>query len=156
MTRDRAPSNLIVSEFMTPAPHCIGVDQTLELAAERMAELHVRHMPVRDGGQLVGVLSDRDIALIRAVVADRVGHMTVEEAMTAVPYCVLPDTPVAEVARHMATRKLGCALVVDKNERIEGVFTTTDALELLANVLDDSMPEPRTKSRLQSIDVPSR
>jgi acetoin utilization protein AcuB len=142
MKGDRSKAELTVSDVMTPGPHCIGVDQSLERAAARMAELYVRHLPVLEGGQLVGVVSERDIALIRSVVRGQDDQLTVEEAMTAVPYCVSPDSPVAEVARHMASRKLGSAIVIDQG-KIAGVFTTTDALQVLASILDDSSREPR-------------
>jgi len=137
---------LTVTECMTPSPHCIGLDQTLDLAAERMAELGVRHLPVLEGGQLVGMLSERDIALIRSVVPDQLGRMTVEEGMSGVPYCVEPSTPLRDVARHMALRKLGSAVVAEHG-RVLGVFTTTDALQVLASLLDDALPAVTTKSR---------
>ncbi len=142
----RAPS---VAALMTPAPHCIGADQTLALAAERMSELRVHHLPVLAGGELMGVVSDRDVALVRAVAPDQMGQLRVEEAMTAVPYCVAPGTPVAEVARHMALRKLGSAIVVEQG-KILGVFTTTDALRALAEVLEGDFAHSRS-SRSEAI-----
>jgi acetoin utilization protein AcuB len=153
MSQDRQQPILTVAELMTSGPHCIGVDQTLELAAERMAELHVRHLPVLAGGELMGIISERDIALVRSVAPDQIGAMKVEEAMTAVPYCVPPEMPVAEVARHMALRKLGSAIVV-QHDKILGVFTTTDALHVLADLLEDGLPKPRNQSRTESLSVP--
>lgn len=124
-----------VAEHMTAAPHCIGLDQPLDLAAERMTQLGVRHMPVLDGGQLVGMLSERDISLLRSAAPERVVELRVEEAMSGVPYCVEPATPLGDVARHMAVRKLGSAVVVEHG-RVIGVFTTTDALQVLAALLE--------------------
>jgi acetoin utilization protein AcuB len=155
MKKNQATAALPVSKVMTTGPHCIGADQTLALAASRMTELHIGHLPVLEGGQLLGVVSERDIALIRSVVPDQIEHITVEEAMTAVPYCVSPETPVAEVARHMAMRKLGSAIVMEHG-RIAGVFSATDALRVLAAVLDEGVPEPRTESRIESIRPPPR
>jgi acetoin utilization protein AcuB len=126
---------------MTPSRHSIGAHQSLELAALRMAELRVGHLPVLDAGQPVGMLSDRDIALIRSVLPGQVARITVEEAMSGVPYCVTPDTSVAEAARHMALRKLGSALVVEQGHAV-GVFTTADALALLAELLEAKASEP--------------
>jgi acetoin utilization protein AcuB len=146
MSAERA---VTVAELMTAGPHCIGADQTLTRAAERMAALHVRHLPVLAGGELVGMLSERDIALVRAIAPNQMVEMTVEEAMTAVPYCVPPDTALSEVARHLAARKLGSAIVVDRG-KILGVFTTTDALQALADLLQDALPHdgaPTTPSR---------
>jgi acetoin utilization protein AcuB len=140
----------MVSEAMTAGAHCIGADQAIALAASHMAEWHIRHLPVLEGGQLVGVLSERDIALLRSVVPDQAEQMSVEEAMTGVPYCVAPDAPLAEVAHHMALRKLGSAIVMDHG-KIAGVFTTTDALELLATMLQEGVPESIKKRRSQPL-----
>ncbi|MGD8858448.1 MAG: CBS domain-containing protein [Myxococcales bacterium] len=124
---------------MAPAPHTISMDRTLESAAHRMDELGVRHLPVVDGDRLVGVISERDIALVDAVDRTELKDLTVEQAMTGVPYCVSLDTPIADVARHMASRKLGSAVVVE-GSRILGVFTTTNALEALSRALDTASP----------------
>jgi len=134
-----------VAEHMTAAPHSIGMDQSLDLAAERMSQLGVRHLPVLDGGQLVGLVSERDIALLRSVAPERAVELSVEEAMSAVPYCVEPATPLGDVARHMALRKLGSAVVAEHG-RVLGVFTTTDALQVLAALLE-STPEPEHRGR---------
>lgn len=147
---------LRVSEFMTRQLHCIGADLTLAAAADRMAKLRVQQMPVLHSGRLVGVLSSRNIALIRSIESDRFGRSTVEEAMTAVPYCVTAEMPVTEVARHMASRKLDSAVVIDSSGNVEGVFTSTDALEMLANVLEDGVPAVAQKSRTRSISAAHR
>lgn len=133
MTKPHA--SITVADHMTAAPHCIGMDQPLDRAAERMIELGVRHLPVLEGGQLVGLLSERDIALLRSVAPRQLVELKVEEAMSGVPYCVEPATPLCDVARHMALRKLGSAVVAEHG-RVVGVFTTTDALEVLAALLE--------------------
>ena len=65
-----------VREWMTPDPHTIGPDVEWEEAARTMERLRVRHLPVLDGGQIVGVVSFRQLMARRAeylnrVVADR-------------------------------------------------------------------------------------
>jgi CBS domain-containing protein len=55
--------------------------------------------------------------------------------MTPNPFVVPPDAPLNQVARAMARRKIGSAIVVD-GERVAGVFTTTDALLALVNALE--------------------
>jgi acetoin utilization protein AcuB len=136
------PESLTVGRFMSPSPHCVGSDQTIALAADKMTELGVRHLPVLEGGQLVGVVSERDLALIAAVVPDELTELTVQEAMTGVPYCVEPETSVAEAAGHMALHKLGSALVT-RNGKVIGIFTVTDALEVLSELLGTGTLEPR-------------
>jgi CBS domain-containing protein len=50
-----------VADYMTDRPVTVGHDEDLEVAARRMTELGVRHLPVVDRGRLIGVLSMRDL-----------------------------------------------------------------------------------------------
>jgi CBS domain-containing protein len=51
-----------------------------------------------------------------------------------VPYTVNPDTPLCDVARAMADHKYGCALVIEPGGKLVGLFSTIDALHVLAGV----------------------
>lgn len=53
-----------VSEFMTKTPHGIEPNETLTNARKRMQDLKVRHLPVRSGGKVVGVLTERDLYVL--------------------------------------------------------------------------------------------
>ena len=74
-----------IMKHMTPAPHSIGSDQTIATAARMMNEHHIRHLPVLNGGRLLGILTDRDIKLIETFRDVDATKITVEEAMAATP-----------------------------------------------------------------------
>jgi acetoin utilization protein AcuB len=120
-----------IADCMTRAPHSIGVEQSLETAHTMMRTHGIRHLPVLAGGKLVGLLSQRDLYLIETL--DRLDTKTVrvDEAMSQEAYVVEPSEPLASVAATMAEKKLGCAVVMDHG-KVVGVFTTVDALRLLA------------------------
>jgi len=115
---------------MTPSPLTIGRDQTLATAHDLMHAHDIRHLPVLDGGVLVGIVTDRDLHLVESLAGTDPKSTLVEEAMTPDPYIVAADTPLRDVAKHMLEHKYGCAVVVDRG-RVAGIFTTTDALRLL-------------------------
>jgi CBS domain-containing protein len=59
------PVTTRVADYMTDRPVTVAPDDDLAVAAERMADLGVRHLPVVDGGRLLGVLSMRDLLVSR-------------------------------------------------------------------------------------------
>ena len=123
-----------IRRFMTPSPHAIGHDQPLKLARERMQQFGIRHLPVLDAGVLVGVISERDIALLGAISPQHAEDTTVEEAMSAEPYAVAPSDSTVDVVAHMAEHKYDCAVVIE-HSKVAGVFTTHDAISLLSRLL---------------------
>jgi len=121
-----------ISKYMTAAPFTIGKDDTLAKALESMREHHIRHLPVVHGGKLVGLLSDRDLKLLRTLRGVDPNSQTVEDAMTPGVYAVQAPTPLDKVAAEMAEHKYGSAVVLE-GEKIAGIFTTVDALVALAD-----------------------
>jgi acetoin utilization protein AcuB len=119
-------------DVMTPSPHTVGKSQPLAVAHARMRALGVRHLPVLDGGKLVGLLSQRDLYLIETLGGTDPKETFVFEAMTIDVLVASPDAKLADVARTMKTRKCGSAVIVDKGH-VAGIFTTTDALGLIAS-----------------------
>jgi acetoin utilization protein AcuB len=122
-----------VGSYMTKAPLTIGAEQTLKTARQLMSQHHVRHLPVLHGGDLVGVLSDREVQSLEALPGSSL--LTVEEAMVPDAYVTPPDAPLDAVAGEMARRRLGSAIVVDGSD-VVGVFTAVDAFRALADALN--------------------
>jgi CBS domain-containing protein len=61
LAEEANPAMIPVSDYMTPAPEVLGPDSELADAAHVMLELGIRHLPVVRSGQVVGVLSMRDV-----------------------------------------------------------------------------------------------
>lgn len=132
-------SNLIpVRQYMTPMPETIDEDTSLSDAKDRMFTLGVHHLPVLHEGNLTGILSHRDIAVAESLTDTSPTKIPVRQIMTAVVFSCGPNAHVEAVAREMAAHHYGCALVVDPDHptKIVGVFTTTDALRALADIID--------------------
>ena len=124
-----------MSRYMTRQPWTIRKDAKMSQAHELMRAHRIRHLPVLEGGKLVGIVSDRDLHLIETLPDSDPDEVTVEEAMTEEVYAVGLDDPVDAVADRMAARKYGCAVVVNRRGAVEGIFTTVDAMQVLADVL---------------------
>lgn len=123
-----------VSKYMTTLPHTVGAEQPLSKALKMMNEYRVRHLPVLQGGQLVGILSERDIRLVEGFKDVDPEKVSVDEAYTPDPFIVSPQSPLTDVCSEMAAHKYGCALVLD-NKKLVGIFTWVDALNALNNLM---------------------
>lgn len=125
-----------IEQFMTPAPYTIGADQTLETAMEMMHVYGVRHLPVRDGGKLVGIVSERDLDKRESAHDSRRLYTPVRDVMVPAPFSVSPETPFADVVRAMSQERYGSVLVVH-GENVVGIFTTVDAARVLADFVEN-------------------
>ena len=121
-----------IADFMTPMPHTVGSEQTITFAQQLMSKYEIRHLPVLHGGELYGIVSDRDLGMVAGLNEVNPDNTTVEEAMTQEAYTVSQDTPLFDVLRAMLDHKYGSAIVVD-GMKIVGILTTHDALQLLVD-----------------------
>lgn len=138
-----------IKHFMTDAPHAIGHDQNLKLAHEKMLQWGIRHLPVLDGGVLVGVLSERDFALLQAISPKSVEEATVEDAMSTEPYVVEPSASLESVTAQMAEHQYACAVVME-HHKVLGVYTPFDALSLLSSLLHDAKDDAQVTRVLKA------
>ena len=121
---------------MTPFPYAVQRSSKLGEARLLMQEHQVRHLPVVDGHALVGVLTDRDVKLFLGpeLGSPDPSSAIVEDAYQSELYTVDLNTPVGVVAREMARRHIGSAVVTRKG-KLAGVFTATDACRYLGDLL---------------------
>lgn len=137
-----------VKNIMTENVEVIAPDVPLEEAARRMRALDVGALPVCDGERLVGVLTDRDLA-IRAVAEGQDPRVTlVGEAMTPeVAYC-FEDQNTEEAERIMEKNQIRRLPVLDRDKRLVGIISLGD----LAMKGDES----RVGKTLEKISEPSQ
>jgi CBS domain-containing protein len=111
---------------MTRGVEMIAPEATLQQAAKKMQRLDVGPLPVCDGEQLVGMLTDRDIT-VRAV-AEGCGPKTtaVREAMTPdIAYC-FEDQDVHEAARVMEQCQIRRLPILNRAKRLVGIVSLGD------------------------------
>ncbi|MGB5209871.1 MAG: CBS domain-containing protein [Gammaproteobacteria bacterium] len=125
-----------IKTVMTPFPHWIDADEPLLAARDMMQELHVRHLPVKDRGELVSVVTDRDV---KFALDPQLG-LPPREAMRVRDICVFSvytadlERPLFEVLETMAERRIGSALIT-RNGTLCGIFTATDACHAYGKAL---------------------
>lgn len=113
-----------VSEVMTSQLVTVGPHQDLAYAHQLMMWSNVRHLPVVDGGRLVGMLSDRQ--LLSAILSNSAGS-SIYEVMTPPKQVAAPEEDLGHAAARMAAARLD-ALPVVSDDKLVGILTTTDVL----------------------------
>jgi acetoin utilization protein AcuB len=98
-----------------------------------MRKYRVRHLPVLRAGELVGIVSQRDLYFLETLRDLDPETVTVEEAMSQDAYRVKPGASLAHTAQVMADKRYGCAVVMEEGE-VVGIFTAVDALRALASL----------------------
>lgn len=132
---------LLVGDWMTRNPITVQKTATVMEAIHLLKEKSIRRLPVMDGEQLVGVVTEKMLLGYappqRSTSMDQwemhyvLSKTPVTEAMNPKPYMVRPSASLADVAQHLHDRKLNGVLIVDEKGRLEGLLTTTNALEAL-------------------------
>jgi CBS domain-containing protein len=114
-----------ISEAMTRDVHLARPDQTIQDAAKLMAEIDSGALPVTDGDRLIGMVTDRDLA-IRAVAQGKGPQTSVREVMSPdVKYC-FDDEDTEEVAHNMADIQMRRLPVVNRDKRLVGIISLGD------------------------------
>jgi acetoin utilization protein AcuB len=121
-----------IKAVMTPFPHTVGIDDSIETARQAMHAQAIRHLAVTEKGELVGVISAREIELAA-------GARSVRDAKVRAAYVVELTEPLDRVLFAMAKSHLGSALVV-KRGKLVGIFTTSDACRIFGECLRHLFP----------------
>jgi CBS domain-containing protein len=132
-----------IEHVMSWHPTTIAADTTLAEARRLMRVNDVRHLPVTEGGNLVGMLSDRDLR--RAHGAGRSKDALVEDVMTSKLVTLTTRSRARDVAAAILQNKISAVLVLEDSgveSRLVGIVTVTDLLDQALGTLRDAPPQP--------------
>jgi len=134
---------MLVSNWMSKNVITVDVDASMQDAMKQMKEKDIRMLPVLKKGQLVGVVTDRDLK--RASASDAttldvhellylVSKIKVQNIMTKNPITVPQNFTVEETAEVLLRHKISGAPVVDQNGQLVGTITQTDLFRVLISL----------------------
>jgi acetoin utilization protein AcuB len=140
---------MLVGDIMRTPAVVIPPDTTLQDAYRTMQEKGIRHLPVVETGELVGVVTDRDLRLATSALAPSPfpPGCRVSEVMARKVQTTDPLDPVEDAARVMRERKIGCLPVLEGNTVI-GIITGIDLLDALIRMTGADKPSGRLEVRL--------
>ena len=141
---DTATTHLV--QAMTPNPVTIAPESRAIDALKAMNDGSFRHVPVTENGRILGVVSRGDFKGMEFEEFDWDGiskatGMTANREIASIiknqkPLVVAADETVQRACQSMTESRSGSVLVVDKQQRLTGIFTGRDAVRLLANEKD--------------------
>ncbi len=125
-----------VAALMKSLPYFARPDDTVAQVDRLMKEHDIRHVPIKQGEQVVGIISERDLRWMRspALLLPDPEEVPVAHVQVNNPYTVEITTPLNTVLQEMSERKIGAAVVV-KSGKLVGIVTVTDICRALAEVL---------------------
>ncbi|WP_139806771.1 CBS domain-containing protein, partial [Deinococcus hopiensis] len=113
------------------------------IALMKMRQGQCRHLPVLQEGQLVGILSDRDLkeawpsdssAISSGELVQNVGKIKVKDVMTQTLITIDEETSIEETAVHLLKRNISALLVVNQRGHLTGIVTVKDLLRELVRL----------------------
>lgn len=138
---------VVVRDIMTRKVLCMLEEENLERVDKGMQRFKFRHLPVIDGGKLVGIVSQRDY--LRASVSDLdpdyalkednlKRNIFVAEIMTRDVVSVRPETPLVEAAAILRKHHFGCLPVTEADGTLVGIVTDYDFVGLSIALLEQA------------------
>jgi acetoin utilization protein AcuB len=125
-----------VADVMTRKTVSLSPHHGLAEAVSLMADRHFRHIVVVDtGGQILGVISDRDIL---RTLARTTNWQTkdVSQIMTRDPFTVKRETPLSVAVAKIVAKRINCLPVLDDEGKVCGIVTSTDLLKAYQKLLE--------------------
>lgn len=145
---------LTVQSLMTKLVVTATLDTPLLRVHEIMEERQIRHLPVVEDGELIGIVSDLDVARSMSPKMGTLGEKNEDREalrtlahrfMTRNPITVTPDTPIYDAAEILLSKQVSCLPVLDSAKHLVGIITVTDFLRLLSRkdlVLTETSHQP--------------
>jgi acetoin utilization protein AcuB len=134
---------MFVSDWMTKKVHTVGPEESITKAITIMKEKKIKHLPVvKNGGKVVGILSDRDIkdyTPSKATTLDihelhyMLAKTKVKDVMVKDVFTTTPGTPIEEASMFMFDKNIGCLPVTDEG-KLAGIISDRDLFRVLVDI----------------------
>ena len=130
-----------VSVLMSEVVHTVGVDQSVNAAARAMWESDIGIVPVVDHQhQVVGMVTDRDIAMAGFLQGKPFSQLAVRDVMATELVSIDPDADVEAALARMSRKQVRRLPVIDSNGRVVGMLSINDIAASVADSLGPPAP----------------
>ncbi|GGJ41316.1 CBS and ACT domain-containing protein [Deinococcus roseus] len=145
---------MLVRDIMTRNPISVQPETSIHDAFLLMQNHQIRHLPIMQDGDLLGMVSNRDIRwVVSAFVTPQVEVLqtqSVEQLMVQPVLTVDEEQPIEEAARIMRSHKVGSLMVLNDHDQVVGIVTGIDLLDAIINLTGVHQPSSRLEVELKS------
>jgi acetoin utilization protein AcuB len=137
---------VIARDLMTPNPVTVTPSASIAEAWDLMRELDIRHIPVVQGGVLIGMISDRDLArldfgrLLSAEGMDTIRRdlaTAIVRIMRSDVIFVEPETEIGDIVELLVESKVGAVpVIVPETREVVGIVSYIDVLRAVQDVIE--------------------
>jgi len=138
------PKMPVVGAVMTSFPHFVDIDESATQMEAMMDQYAIRHLPVQENGKIVGIVSERDLHhhVKRSSAPEEKNKIRARHIMVPDPYVASFRSPLNEVVREMAKRRIG-SVIVQRQGKLAGILSAIDVCRILGQYLESMFPGGR-------------
>lgn len=127
-----------VAALMQPFPYFAEFNASVADILELMHNHSIRHIPIKQGDNVVGIISERDLRWMKspAIAIPAADEIPVHHVMTYNPYIVDMSTPLITAVSRMTEEKIGAAIVTSSG-RLAGIVTIIDLCRAFGELLEE-------------------
>lgn len=133
-----------VKDIMSTKVEVLLPHYSLRTAARKMKEFNLGSMPIVENGELLGIVTDRDISVFAIAMGHGSDSTQVQKIMSKEVYICHADSDISDAAQIMEQRHIRRLVVLDSNESMEGFLSVDDIArvshELAGAVLEAATP----------------
>lgn len=135
---------MLVREYMTKDPIVLSPNEDVKDAFNILLENRIRQAPVLENGELVGIVTDRDLRM--AMVQNlKMNHLRVGIVMTKDPVTITEDSKITDAGKIISIGKFNAIPVLEESGQLKGIITTTDILNYFIEQMEDKYDNLITK-----------
>jgi acetoin utilization protein AcuB len=123
---------MLVIDYMSRQVLTAQPQTEFHLAHELMRHRDIHHLPVVEGGRIVGIVAERDLLLAAAHFGS--AHVPLAEIMHSPVECVSVRATLMSAARKLVVKRIGSLPVVDAKRQLVGIITETDIFKAMAEM----------------------
>ena len=128
---------MLVKKYMTKDPVFLTPNEDVKDAFNLLLENRIRQAPVLEEGELVGIVTDRDLRM--AIIQNlKMNKLTVGVVMTKDPVTVTEDAKIVDAGKLISVGKFNAIPVIEESGKLKGIITTTDILDYFISISDDN------------------